>query len=152
MTITAALSAGLRAALIAEDAIAGQLGEWNGEPAVFTRRPVPSDAPKPLAIINPPASSTDEDGLNSPRPVIVRDIAFYGNKAEPGSPDDHTRKVEAMGDAARELFHRKKFSVRVAGYSVIDILVTGPIPAPVDDEGTIGRVVRVTIRLRGSGT
>lgn len=142
------LGAAIRAAIIAETSISDGLSKWRREPAVFTRRPVPPDAALALAIVNPPAGMTDEDGLVSGRPVVVRDMIFYGRKAAPGDPADQTRVIEAMADRARELFHRKKFSVRPAGFSVIDIRVTGPIAAPVDDEVTVARMISLTVRLR----
>jgi hypothetical protein len=138
----------IRAALIGEASIADQLSKWKDAPAVFTRRPVPDEATYPLAIVNPDAAISDDDALNSERPIVVRDIVFYGRKAPAGDPLDQTRIVEALGFRARALFHRQKFSVRPAGFSVIGIVAAGPFPAPVDDEGTVGRLVSLTIRLR----
>lgn len=142
------LAPALRDALIDATDISSQLSEWRGEPAVFTRRPVPADAVFPFCIVNPDSFITDQDGLTSPRPVVGRDIAFYGRKGPPGDASDQTRIVEAMAYLARDLFHREKFSVQPTGFSVIDVVATGPVPAPVDDEATIGRLVSLTIRLR----
>lgn len=138
----------LRKALIAADGIGGELGKWCEEPAVFTRRPVPDDAPDLLIIVNPNAALGNEDAINSERPVVVRDIAIYGKKGEPGTSSDQTWIVDALGYRVRELFHSKKFSVSPEGYSVIDVVAAGPVPAPVDDDETVGRLVSLTIRLR----
>lgn len=128
--------------------IVGRLGEWHEAPSVFAFRPAPEDAGDPIIIINPDASIGDQDGLTSNRPVVQRDIAIYGRKGTPGDPSDDSPKVEQLGFLIRELFHRQRFSVRPEGYSVTDIVASGPVPAPVDDDGEVGRLVSLTIRLR----
>lgn len=125
-----------------------KIGDWKGEPAVFTRRPLPDDAPDLCVLINPPAGVTDFDALNSQRPIVVHDIGVYGRKAAPGSTDDQTREVEKFGFALRSHFHRNRFSVRPDGIHVIDVQARGPYPAPTDDEAEVGRMVTLTIRLR----
>jgi hypothetical protein len=129
-------------------AIVEQLGEYQGEPSVFAFRPVPEEAADPIILINPDAAIGDGDGLNSPRPIVQRDIIIYGRKGPPGDESDQSPIVEALGYQVRELFHRQKFAVQPAGYSVIEVIATGPVPAPVDDDGEVGRVVSLTIRLR----
>jgi hypothetical protein len=143
-----ALTVALRESVI--DAIGAGLDLWGGQPAVFTRVPVPKDAPARIAIVMPEAAVSDSDGLTSPRPIVQRDVAVYGRKGEPGSAEDQTRAVEADGYALRDHFHRKKFSVRPVGFSVIDVQARGPIVAPADDDETIGRIVSLVVRLRGA--
>lgn len=138
----------IRAALLEAENIAGELGLYKEKPAIFTRRPVPEEASDPIIIINPDAAISDEDALNSERPIVMRDIAIYGVKAAPADPADQSRLVEALGYRVRKLFHRQKFSIRPEGFSVIEIIATGPIVAPVDDEATVGRIVSLTVRLR----
>lgn len=142
------LGPALRTALIGNLAIAARLAQWRAEPCVFAYRPVPADAPMPLAIINPNSALTDADGLMSDRPVLARDIAVYGRRGTPGESSDQSAAVDEIAYLIRQLFHRQKFSVTVAGFSVIDIIASGPIPAPADDDGEIGRLVALTIRLR----
>lgn len=138
-----AMDIGLRDALIGDADIAARLGQWNGEPSVHTRRPLPDSAKaKPLIAINPPVSIDDEDGLTSDRPVVVRDLVVYGDQ-----PDDY-REVVRIADLMRLKFHRQKFSVSVEGFSVIDVRARGPFPAPADDEASVGRLLSLTIRLR----
>lgn len=129
-------------------AIVAELGAWRGEPAVFAYRPIPDDAPDPVIIINEDAAIGDEDGLRSSRPVVQRDVVVYGRRAPPGDPTDQSPAVERIGYLIRELFHRQKFSVRPEAYSVTDIVARGPVAAPADDDGEIGRLVSLTIRLR----
>ncbi len=136
------LGPSLRTALIEATGIGDALDQWNGEPAVFTRRPVPADAPNRMIIVNPDSAIGDADGLTSPRPVVLRDIAVYGNQ-----PDDY-RIVEAIGYAIRELFHRNKWAITPEGYDVINIIARGPIPGPTDDDSTVARIVGLTISLR----
>ena len=143
----------LRDALIAGDPVRGivvgaDLAEYKGEPAVFTRRPVPEDAEDPMIIINPPVGIGDFDALNSDRPVWSGTVALYGRKGAPGSSEDQTRLVDALGYRIRELFHRQRFSVRPDGFSVIDVVASGPIAGPVDDDKTVARIVGLRIRLR----
>ena len=146
----------LRATLIGENddafvntaAIRALMPEYLGAPAVFAYRPIPDDTPSLVIMINPDAAISDADGLTSDRPIVQRDIIVYGRKGTPGDPSDDSPKVEQLGFLIRELFHRKKFSVRPEGYSVIDVVATGPVVAPVDDDGEIGRLVSLTVRLR----
>lgn len=148
------LGPAIRATIIGEHddidttAIVELLGQYADAPSVFAFRPVPEGAADPMIIVNPDASISDQDGLTSDRPVVVRDIAIYGRKGPPGDPTDQSPAVERLGYMIRELFHRKRFSVRPEGYSVTDVVATGPVPAPVDDDGEVGRVVSLTIRLR----
>lgn len=142
------LKPALRSALLDVPAIVALLAQWKGEGAVFTRRPVPDDAPLPLAVISKPTALNDEDGLSSDRPVATHQIAFYGRKGRPGSTEDHTREVEEAAFLARQHFHRNRFSVVPTGYSVIDVQVRGPVDAPVDDDNMVGAVVVLTVRLR----
>ena len=129
-------------------AIAAALGEYEGVPAVFAYRPIPADSPQRVIVINEDASISDADGLTSDRPIIQRDVIAYGKRGTPGDPSDDAPAIEAIGYQMRALFHRQKFSVRPEGYSVIQIIVTGPVPAPVDDDGEVARMVSLTIELR----
>lgn len=138
----------LRDAVIGIDAVRTELTEWKGEPAVFTRRPIPEDAREVYCLINPPTDVGDFDALNSQRPIVVLDIAVYGRKGAPGSDEDQTRAVERVGFQLRGHFHRNRFSFQPTGFSVISVQVRGPFPAPTDDEQTVGRIVSLTIRLR----
>ena len=136
------LAPALRDALIDAPTIYPSLASWQGEPAVHTRRPVPPDSGYPMIVVSPDVAITDEDGLNSDRPVVVRDILIYGQQPA------HYRTVESLGYAVRGLFHRARNSLSPAGYHVIDVRAQGPFPAPTDDENTVARAVSLTIRLR----
>lgn len=143
--MTLDLNIPLREALMEYEPISGQLSQWNGEPAIFTIEPTPSDAQYPFILIRPPFGIGDEDGLRSDRPIVQRDISVYGRK---GARRDEYRAVDAMGYELREYFHRNKWAISPEGYDVVDIEVSGPIPGPTDDMKTVARLVGLTIRLR----
>ena len=134
----------IRTALLAEPTIEGLLAEYQGVAGVFTKRPVPDGALYPLIIVNPDVSVTDLDGLDSDRPIVIKDVIVYGRQ-----PDDY-RVVESIGYSIRTLFHRTRFSIDVDGYDVVEITATGPRVAPTDDDSTVARVVTLTISLRAS--
>lgn len=136
------LAANIRTALLAEATIAGLLSTWNGEAAVFTRRPVPDDAVTPFIAVSPDISVTDADGLTSERPIVVRDITVYGDQ-----PDQY-RTVEQVGYSIRRLFHHDRLSITNTDYDIVNIVATGPQIAPTDDETAIARVVTLTISAR----
>jgi hypothetical protein len=123
------LAAPIRAALIAESDVTSQLQAYEGSFPVFTRRPAPSDAPPVLLFVSPDIALTDEDGISDRRNRHVRDVSIYG----PNEPASEYRKVESLGYAVRELFHRNRDAIEVPGWDVVDIVASGPIPAPTDD-------------------
>lgn len=131
----------LRTAIIAVTAITSKLGTFNGSASVHTRRPAPEGATFPMVMIGPIVTRSNEDGINSFRPVIVIDIGIYGEAVA------HFRDVETVAEAIYGLFHRQRDAITVTSYSVIDIVAQGPSPAPVDDLSRVGRRVTLTIRL-----
>lgn len=131
----------LYAAVAARAFVVNRLGEYNGGPSIHTRRPVPEGAEYPMVVISPDVTFRDEDGVDDDRPVITRDVAVYGEQ-----PDAY-RVVEEVGYELRSMFHRERNSLTVAGYNVIQITASGPVPAPTDDDRYVGRMVSLTIRL-----
>jgi hypothetical protein len=140
------LAVSMRAAIVADPAITADLTAWKGTFPVFTRRPIPPDAPYPVIVVSPDVAVSDEDMLDTPMVMIVRDIAVYGRNAE---PDDY-RTVEALAYRVRDLFHRERFSLAPAGWRVVDVRASGPVPAPTDDADVVGRVVTLTVRVTPS--
>ncbi len=132
----------IRDALLAEPTIAGLLTDWHSEAAIFTRIPIPEDAAYPYIVISPDIALTDADGLESDRPVVIRDIRIYGQQ-----PDDY-RIIEQLGYLIRDLFHRDRFSIIKTGFDIILITASGPSEAPSSDEETVGRLVTLTINMR----
>lgn len=137
------LAQALRTAIIGATSVTAELESYLDSFPVFTRRPAPDDAPGLVIFVSPDIVSSDEDGLSDARPVIVRDVSAYG----PNTAASDYRKVERIGYALRDLFHRRPQAFSISGWKVVRVEVQGPIPAPTDDEQTIGRMITLTIRL-----
>lgn len=133
----------LRTVIKAESGITSLLSTWQSEPSIFTKRPVPDSIGYPVIIVGPVVSGRSgvADGINDHRPVVTVDVSVYGLQ------DDHIRIVETLGQKVFSLFHQQR-NVTIANYSVTQILAEGPYPAPVDDEQTVARRVRLNLRLR----
>ena len=142
--MSANLKGPVRTAILAASAITDDLATYKGSPAVFTRRPIPDDAPYPCIVVESDVDR-DEDALVTFRPVVLVDIAVYGRNDPQGS---EYRAVENIGYALRNLFHRQRWSITASGATVIDVAARGPNAAPTDDEKTVGRVVVLQVRLR----
>ena len=140
--MTLDLSAPIRLSLLENAEICDFLHDFKGSPAIFTRRPLPENAPYICLAISPDIAIGNEDALISLRPIVTRDVVVYGRQ-----PDDY-RDVEACGYLIRDHFHKKRFSIQPEGYSVIEIVASGPIPAPTDDVKTVARLVGLNIRLQ----
>lgn len=145
MTDALNLAEPLRTTLI-EAPLSAVLAQYGGEPAVFTRRPLPGDAVYPCLVVSPDISSRDWDGLTSRRADVRRDVTAYG-----AQPADY-RTIEELGYAVRRLLHRHPELLVAPGLRIVGITAVGPIPAPVDDENHVARAVLFTIRVRDLST
>ena len=137
------LAAPLRAALIGSASITALLTAFEGTYPIFTRRPAPTNAPWPMIMISPDIAKSDQDGLDDRRPVITRDVTVYGQNIE---AIDY-RNVETLGRYIHDLFHRRWNAITVTDWKVVQIIANGPIPAPVDDDQTVARMVSLRIEL-----
>lgn len=141
------LGPSIRAAILANAAITSKLVTWQGEPAVFTRRPIPADSGYPCIAISPDISYGDQDFINSPLSVIMRDVVVYGQQ-----PNDY-RAVEQMAYELREMFHRKPWSLGNTPFHVVSINTSGPYIAATEQYASnlpslLGRVVTLTMRVQ----
>jgi hypothetical protein len=141
------ISPAMRSAILGNTYITSRLSTWQGSPAVLTRLPVPEGVTFPCIVIPFNSVTSNQDALVNKRTVIIRDIMVYGNIAAAGTPEDQTRRVDEMAFELRRLFHRNKRALVNTSYHVIDIVANGPIPAPVDDNETTGRMVTLTVRI-----
>lgn len=141
--MTADLAAPIRTALLGDVSITAGLPAYAGGYPIFTRRPAPADAPYPMIMVSPDISVTDQDGINFLAPVSERDVVVYGQNDTAA----HYRAVEALAFAVRALFHRKWRLLSVPGWKVVQVIARGPMPAPTDDDQTVGRLVALTISL-----
>lgn len=137
------LSAPIFAALTGNTAIAAMLPTYVGAKTVFTARPAPADATYPMIISAGDVTRTDQDFVNNPLPVVIRDISIFGQNDTPA----HSRAVESLALMVRDLFHRQRQSLSVSGWNVLDIVCHGPIVGPTDDDTTVHRIVTLTVRL-----
>lgn len=142
------VAAGIRDALLADATLVALLGDYVGRAAIHTRRPVPSESGKPYVLVGPNAAAGDENAIDTERPVVTVDVAVYGDKRERvGQPDDY-HDVETAAERIRKMFRPQNKSIlSVTGFHVVGISASGPIPAPVDDESQVGRVVTIEVRL-----
>lgn len=148
--MSADLLPALRAAIAAHAAVTSELAAYAASYPIFTRRPIPDDAPALVVIIGPVIESGRADGIDDQRPILTHDISVYGPNGAAGTQDAY-RAVERIAFAIQQLFHRRPEEVQVAGWQTIDVTARGPSPAPVDDEQTVGRRVEVTSRLARAG-
>jgi hypothetical protein len=116
---------------------------------VFTRRPVPPDAPYPLILVSGNIAQTDADGISDNRPIITRDIAVYGTNEDA----ENYRTVESVADIVFAMFDKVHNVLDVAynGWNLVSIRCSGPIVAPTDDDLHVGRIVTVQIQLGNPG-
>ena len=82
----------MRDALLGIPAVVSGLPLYEGQPAIFTRRPAPLDAPYPMIMVSPDIVRTDDDGISDFRPVVTRDIIVYGRN----DSSNNYRAVELM--------------------------------------------------------
>lgn len=143
------LSEPLRTALLDDATITAQLPAYAGSKTVFTRRPVPDNAEYPMIIVSADVGIVDEDGIDDQRPVITRDVAVFGRN----DVAESYRQVEDIGFLVRDLFHRRRDSIVVPGWNVIDVRAAGPFSVSggrVEESvhsQTNGRIVTLTVRL-----
>lgn len=134
----------IRNAIIGETGITSLLQAYQNGWPVFTRRPIPEDAPSIVIIVSPDITVDGiEDGVSDDRPIIVRDISVYG----PNDTAASYRKVELICSRLRTLFHARRTAITVPSWAVVQITVNGPQPAPVDDEENVGRLVSLNVQL-----
>ena len=133
-----ALSTALYNVMVADAGLTAKLGTFGGLPAIFTKRPVPDAATRPIVIAATVVSDVDADLVASRGREITRDIAVYGD-----ARSDFDKVMDAA-EIIRNLFHRRKLAV--TGWRTVRLKARGPIEAPAEPQD-IGRIVTLTIRL-----
>jgi hypothetical protein len=142
------LSTVLRTALVGYDPVAGFLPSYNNDTTIFTRRPVPPDAPFPQIVVNPIRSRMDIGGLRDERTKTMFDVAVYGQNNTPAQ----YRTVEQIAFSIFDLFHRNPKSITLdptaaAGWSVVNVWCTGPHAGPTDDDMTVARLIELAVEM-----
>lgn len=133
----------IRTFILADTDLVSNLTTYNSQKAVFTRRPVPTDAEYPLMVISPQITASENDYLTNERRTAVYDITVYGQ-------NDTSVNYRAVEETAYKLaakFNRLTDLVLPTGYTLIQAVGLGPIPAPTDDDQKIARLVSVTFDI-----
>ena len=91
------LSGRIRDAILGNLTVVALLGEYEGQPAVHTRRPVPESSTYPMVVIST-VDVDDRDMIALQMPIVTVDILIYGQQ-----PDQY-RAVEEIGYNLREQF------------------------------------------------
>jgi hypothetical protein len=137
------MSQSIRASLAADDFVNSNLPQYLTDITIFTRRPVPPDAPYPMIVVDPNKANVDIGGLNYNQLRILADIAVYGSN----DSASNFRLVEQLAYEVFELFHRNRGSVQVPGWQTARVWCNGPIQIPSDDDMRVGRLISLTAEL-----
>lgn len=129
-------------ALVAADAtVAAYLATYKGQPAVFTRRPVPPDAELPYLVVETAAAVERTNTLDGKLPVmdVERQLSLFGPAT--GDPD----AIDAAAERLAWLLHQRLLAV--PGWTRARCtVVAGPGDLSADDE-SYGRVLTVRTHL-----
>lgn len=131
------VAAALHAVLTGDATLTALLAEYEGEPAVFTKDPVPKDAPWPFVVISGSETDDDAGAKNEGHRSIARRIRVYDD-----SDDGSVITIDAIGERIRALLHRTPFTL--TGGTVYMVDVQGPLDAPSGPD-TLGRALIVRI-------
>ena len=137
------LTVPIRTALLGDANIISGLPAYLNSYPIFTRRPVPVDAPFPCIVISQDITLNEEDGIGDYRSEIQRDIAVYHTNELPANG----AVIEAIAQAVRRTFHRRRNSLTVSGWSVVRIQASVPIDASSDSDQRVGAVVQLVVLL-----
>jgi len=135
------LSVPIREAIVGDSAITALLPAYLNSRPVFTRTPVPENAPSPRVVISQDISTAEEDGISDFRPVVTKQVVVSGeSKADWKAVDDLARLIVA-------LFHRQPHALTVTGWTVVDIRATTAGGVPIEQDQAVSVVVTLTVRL-----
>ena len=136
-------------ALLANYSLVELLPAYNNSVPIFTRRPVPTDAPYPMIVVSPDIVKQNLDGYTDLRPKITRDIAVYALN----ETSANYRLAEQLASMILTQFHHTRHAlVPPDGWMIANIESRGPIPAPTDDDMFVGRVVSIDVLLAMDNT
>ena len=141
---SADLSEPLRTAIVGNAGIAALLSDYKGSEAVFTRMPVPEDAPYPMIVISPDILVDNSDGLNDFQPIITKQVVVWSANDTPAN----YRLANQIALLIRTLLHRQPRAIIVPSWGVVGIQVRGPEQIFSDVQAqTEGRVLIVEVHL-----
>lgn len=136
MNVTAAIYA----RLAADTTLISRIATYGVAPAIFTSRPVPSNATLPYVVAAADMAATPFDTLDKRGRDIRRDVFCFARNT--GS----AAAIEAIADALYNALDNAPLTV--SGAHVVRCnVVAGPAEAPTDDSLT-GRVITIRIVAR----
>jgi len=142
MTTFPDLSVPLREAIVSSAEITALLSSYKGSYPVFTRTPVPNDAPSVRITISQNLATAHEDGISDQRLVVTRDIVVSGEN------DRDWETVDRIARLVASLFHRRERNLTVNGWKVVRITATTRGGQPASElEPSVAMVVTLTILL-----
>lgn len=127
--------------LLADTNITSKISAYQNSFAIFTRRPVPTDAKYPMIVVSPLVADTDLDFLRCKRRILSYDIAIYHNNDAAAN----YRLVEDLGFYIARKFDKLPRTAMTlpVGVSLVKTLARGPIQGPGDELVKISRTVPV---------
>src|SRR6478609_2652960 len=140
------LQPAIREYLLSDSDFSSKLSNYLNSKALFTRRPVPTDAEYPMSIISPIVSDLQNDFVTcGGRRILTYDIVVYSDNDNAAS----YRNVEAAAFRLANILHRMpNYSLNLpASASLIQTTAIGPLPGPTDDIVKVARVVSVNIEI-----
>jgi hypothetical protein len=135
-----ALSQAFYDRLAGDGTLTALLSTYEGAPAVFTNDPAPPDAVLPFVVTAGEFAVAPFDTKTRNGRTVYRDVRCYAK--ELGSAE----QIEDIAERVRALFHR--YALPVGGFTTVLCDVSGPTPAPDDDETVTGRIVSVRLVIQ----
>ena len=136
------LAISIREAILGDMVITPLLSTYLGDPAVFTRTPVPGGADYPMIVISRNVIKVNQDGVHDYRPTVAYQIATYGKNS---APPEQYRAISTIAYEIRTLLHRQH-NLSLTDWTITDQVCSGPVDQPSADQIT-ARVVTLTARL-----
>ena len=140
------LTPNIRSFLLADATFVGYLATYLNSKALFTRRPVPTDATYPMGIVSPLVTYREADFVNGKKKfTITHDVMLF----DTNDSSTNYRNIQAAADRVRKIMHRldRTAFVMPAGYQLIMCRADEPIPGATDDLIKVSRIVQLTFDI-----
>lgn len=139
--MSSAISKALYDRLTGDTTLAAFLAQYAGAPAVFTARPVPSDAAMPYLIISPPVTVGRTGTWASSEASRDEDVDLALFAARTGDDDPITDAAERVAALLGAVV------IPVEGWARASVrVVNGPLDLPADTDSD-GRLVSIRVHL-----
>lgn len=137
------LASNIRQFIVADATFAALVADYKNSKAVFTRRPVPTDATFPMAVVSSLVTSRIDDLIDENRRTLTYDVILYDDN------DTVTSQTNAESAINRliTLFHRNRSMPVPSGWRLIDTVANGPFNAATDDQAKVARAVTLSFLI-----